>query len=415
MPPKIAYIMSRFPNLSETFILREMTELRQQGWTISVYPLIFQNQPVAHTEVQSWLGQVRKVPLNSPATFKAALTMTAHNLRAWVKVWREALWENRTDANLLIRAIILLPQAAQMACLMQQEGIQHIHAHYATHPALVAWIIQRLTGISYSVTVHAHDIFVRTAMLGPKLREAKFIAAISEYNRNHIAQLTGEWVRPKTHIIHCGIRPTDYVPRPETQQRGETFEILNIGSLQPYKGHPNLVEACAVLRQRGVPFRCRIIGAGEERQNLEMLIARLDLKEHVILLGPQPQETVANLLPTADCYVQPSIITPAGKMEGIPVALMEAMACGVPVIATAISGIPELVRPETTGWLVPPAAPTQLADAIQKIYAAPDQAAQLAKAGRELALAEFDLTQNVARLSTLLTNALAMTGSERLN
>jgi len=403
---KIAYVMSRFPNLSETFILREMSELREQGWDISIYPLIYQNQPVTHSEIQSWLSRVRKVPLGSTPTWGAAWSTTFHRPNQWIRLCLRTLWENRTDLNLLTRAIVLLPQAARMAQLMVQEGIQHIHAHYATHPALVAWIIHRLTGISYSVTVHAHDIFVRTAMLGTKLREAKFVVAISNYNKQHISGLIGDWVEAKTSVIHCGIRPTAYIAQSTPYQSDRVFEILNIGSLQPYKGQAYLIEACALLHQKKIPFRCRIIGAGEERQNLERLIADRNLIDHVLLLGPQDQETVAKLLASTDCYVQPSIVTRSGKMEGIPVALMEALASAIPVVATAISGIPELVLPQQTGWLVPPANALALAEAIECIYTSPLTAHQIAKAGCEMVLREFTLRENVSKLSTLLATAI---------
>jgi glycosyltransferase involved in cell wall biosynthesis len=160
-------------------------------------------------------------------------------------------------------------------------------------------------------------------MLSTKLREASFIAAISEYNREYLADKVGGWVIEKTHIIHCGIIPNDYVPRRsalEMQESGssirrERLEIIHIGSLQPYKGQRFLVEACALLRQNNIPFHCRIIGGGEERQILEKQIAELGLQNEIELLGPQPQESIAHFLPTADCYVQPSIVTPSGKME----------------------------------------------------------------------------------------------------
>jgi len=397
---KIAYIMSRFPHLPETFILREMTELERQGWQIALYPLIRQKQAVVHHEAKPWLSQVRYLPFISIGLLAANLKMFIRRPFRYSMSWIRALWENRTPFEFFIRTLVLLPKAGYAAHLMEKEGITHIHAHYATHPALVAWMIHQLTDISYSITAHAHDIFVEKAMLATKLRDAAFISAISEYNRQYLARTVGPWVPEKTFIVHCGIVPDHY--RQSSQFNGETpFEILTIGSLQPYKGQSYLIQACALLRDWKIPFRCRIIGEGDERLKLEQMITDLNLESHVQLLGAQSQEEVARLLPTAHCYVQPSIITPSGKMEGIPVSLMEALACQLPVVATSISGIPELVRPDETGYLVPPANTAALAEALATVYANPENAARMGQAGRTLVLQEFVITSSVKRLATL--------------
>jgi glycosyltransferase involved in cell wall biosynthesis len=183
------------------------------------------------------------------------------------------------------------------------------------------------------------------------------------------------------------------------------FEIISIGSLQLYKGQRFLVEACDLLRRQGFNFHCRIIGSGELRENLIGLIESRDLNNFVELTGPLPQEAIAEILPQADCYVQPSIITSSGKMEGIPVALMEAMASGLPVVATDISGISELVRPGQTGWLTPPENSQALADAILAIYADRLGAERKAQAARELVINEFNLHRNVKQLSALFQAA----------
>jgi glycosyltransferase involved in cell wall biosynthesis len=393
--------MSRFPHLPETFILREMSSLEHHGWRVALYPLLLQQQPVVHAAARPWLARAQRLPMVSPQVLAANGRAGLRNLRRYSRLWQQVVWGHCSSRYDLLRALVLFPKAVYAARLMQQAGVRHIHAHYATYPALVAWIIHCLTGLSYSVTVHAHDIFVRTTMLTPKLRAAAFIVAISAYNREYLAKLLGAWVRPKTHVIHCGITPQDYQSGQPFPGSGTRFEIISIGSLQPYKGYSYLVQACALLRDRGLPLHCRIIGGGEERRRLERLIAEARLTGVVTLLGPQPQEVVARLLPTAHCYVQPSVVTPAGKMEGIPVALMEALACNLPVVATALSGVPELVRPGETGYLVPPADAPALAEALATVYAQPDAAARLATRGRDLVRQEFTLSTNVARLAAL--------------
>ena len=145
MPGPIAYIMSRFPNLSETFILREMIELENNGWRIALYPLINQQQPVIHAATQPWLARAHRLPYVSRQVLAANARQLARRPRLYASLWWQIVWENRTSLNLLARAVALLPKAVYAAQLMKDEGITHIHAHYATHPALVAWIIHRLT------------------------------------------------------------------------------------------------------------------------------------------------------------------------------------------------------------------------------------------------------------------------------
>jgi glycosyltransferase involved in cell wall biosynthesis len=296
---------------------------------------------------------------------------------------------------------------------MTDQGITHIHAHYATYPAVAAWIIHYLTGISYSVTVHAHDIYVERSMLSTKLRDARFIVAISEFNRDFLVRHVGDWVFDKIRIIHCGIQPEAYQPRAETLRRDGAFHLISVGSLQPYKGYSYLLQACALLKTRGIPVVCSIIGGGEEHEALQSEIIQLDLVDTVSLLGSKRQDEVAALLPEADCYVQPSIVTASGKMEGIPVAIMEAFACGLPVVATALSGVPELVRTGDTGYLVEPANPVALADSLTDVYNNPNKAAQYARAGRMLVLAEFDLNTNVQRLAHCFDECVAVGSSNQ--
>ncbi|RME99650.1 MAG: colanic acid biosynthesis glycosyltransferase WcaL [Chloroflexi bacterium] len=393
--------MSRFPHLPETFILREMNALEELGWQVALYPLVRQEQAVIHAEAQPWLPRVNHIPFMSSAVVGVNARTLRQSPGAYGRLWQQVVRENASSAKFLVRAAALFPKAVAAAEQMVQEGVEHIHAHYATHPALVAWLIHKLTGISYSVTVHAHDIFVRQEMLATKLRDAAFVAAISEYNRAFLSRTVGPWVRAKTHVVHCGIVPELYAPVQHNANPKKQLEIITIGSLQPYKGQSHLIEACALLRDLGIPFRCRIIGGGEERSRLEQTIREMELGQQVELLGPQPQDEVARMLPQADCYVQPSVVTPSGKMEGIPVALMEALACQLPVVATAISGIPELVRPGETGYLVPPADAAALAGALSNVYAHPADAHRLAVAGRQRVLREFSLRPNVEQLAQL--------------
>ena len=404
--PKIAYVMSRFPKLSETFILREMIALEEAGWDIKVYPLILEHTEVMHAEVRPWLDKVVHFSWLSGDVLNSNLREFLRNPILYFMLWCQVLWENLPSPNFLVRAILLFPKTVHMAVDMEKNGITHIHAHYATHPALAAWLICKLKGIPYSITAHAHDIFVNQVMLASKLRDSSFIVTISEFNRRFMIRHVGAWVAEKIYVIHCGIDTRIYSTRARNPVNG-LFRVVCIGSLQPYKGMRYLIEACAILKRRNIPIYCTIIGEGEERPALEALIRRSKLDEIVELTGAKPQNEVAQLLQDANCYAQPSVITPSGKMEGIPVALMEAMSSRLPVVASNISGIPELVRPSETGYLVNPADANSLADALEHVYCHPDEATKIADAGCELVRDEFEIHRNVAQLAGLLSGKLS--------
>jgi colanic acid/amylovoran biosynthesis glycosyltransferase len=398
MHSRLAYVVSRFPHLPETFILREMVELERLGWSISLYPLISQRQTVIHQDAKDWERRARKISFFAPPIGAANIKSFAKDPGLYLRTWFMVLRNNLSEPSMLMRALILYPKAIWMAEQMQKEGVGHIHAHYATHPALAAWIIHQFTGIKYSVTVHAHDIFVHKAMLATKLRDASFVVAISEFNREFIAREVGEWVRPKTHVIHCGVNPDLYHPGVKAAQK--VFKLVSIGSLQLYKGQEILIRACKLLNERGIPYQCDIIGGGDLHKKLQDIITELGLENRVNLLGAKTQEEISELLPQADCYIQPSIITSSGKMEGIPLALMEAMACSLPVVASDLSGIPELVKPGITGYLVPPGNISALADQIAYIFNNPNQAVETAQNGQTFVAQSFNLFTQARKLAS---------------
>jgi glycosyltransferase involved in cell wall biosynthesis len=407
MVGKVAYIMSRFPHLPETFILREMVALEKLGWSIDLFPLILQKQDVIHQQAIPWLDRAHRTPWFSIEILLTNINEFVNRPWLYLSLWKQVLFENFRNLRFLIRAILLFPKAVFIAKIVRDENIVHIHAHYATHPALVAWIVNQLTGITYSITVHAHDIFVDNSMLSTKLRNAVQIVAISEYNKMYLIKILGSWIGDKTTIIHCGVDSNYYSLNNHRSKKNELFEIFSVGSLQPYKGYQYLIQACALLRDRGIQFRCRIVGGGNSYPELSNLINKNDLFGTVKLLGPKKEDDIANMLSEADCYVQPSVVTSSGKMEGIPVALMEAMVSGLPVVASSLSGIPELVKDGETGWLVPPRNAQMLAEAILQVYDNPTECLRRSQAARRLVLEEFELHTNVQKLSRLFYQIVA--------
>lgn len=399
-PRTVAYTMSRFPKLTETFILIEMLELERQGVRIEVFPLIRERAPVQHAEAQAMVERAHYAALLSRPTLEAQIYWLLRRPAAYLRAWWRAVRGNLSSPKFLSRALIVVPKAAYAARRMVELEVDHVHAHYATHPALFAYVVNLLTGIPYSFTVHAHDLYVERPMLGEKVANASFVVAISEFNRRMLIDLYGSTAAERVIVVRCGIDPTLFRPR-ERRNPNELFTIACVGSLAGYKGQRYLIDACARLRDRRIPFRCLLVGEGEDRPHLEAQIRDLGLDQQVILMGALPRHRVSEVVREADVMALPSVVMPNGKMEGIPVALMEAMASEVPVVATSISGIPELVRDGETGLLAPQRDAAALADALERLYADRELGRRLATAGRQLVLQEFNLERSVSQLRVL--------------
>lgn len=393
---KVAYLVSRFPHLPESFVLREIDQLEKEGVEVILCPLLRHEEPVSHPDATRWVERAWYTPfISGRMAADVAATVVARPGRTIATVGRALVGVAGTP-NFLVGTVGVAPKALHLARRLERAGVTHVHAHFATHPAMAAWIVSRVTGIGFSFTAHAHDIYVDRAFLRAKVDAARFVVTISEYNKGLLASYGGA---PKTHVIHCGVDLGRY--RFRARPPASPFTILSVASLQPYKGLRHLIDACALLRDRGQHFCCTIVGGGELHTALSSQIVGLGLGENVSLVGPQPQERVTELLDQADLFVLPSVITPAGKMEGLPVALMEALAMGVPAVATRISGVPELIRDGETGLLVDPGDAVQLAEAIEGTLAEPANAARRVHAGRALVEAEFDLARNVRQLVEL--------------
>lgn len=397
---RVAYLMSRFPKITETFILYEILELERLGMAVEIFPLVREQEQIAHSEAQAL---VERAHYSSPLAGPVLLAQLFWLLRrpfAYGGVWLRALLGNASSPKFLLRALAVVPQAAWFARRMQELGVEHVHAHWATHPALAAYVVQRLTGLPYSFTAHAHDIYVERPMLAEKLRAASFVVTISEYNRRLLAYHYDK-LADKVVVIHCGVDPTVFPPR-QARAVDDTLTVLCVASLQDYKGQRYLIDACAQLKAAGHKLRCLLVGEGDERPALEAQIAQLGLAAEVQLLGHQPRDRVSALMGETDLLVLPSVITRSGKREGIPVALMEALASELPVVATAISGIPELVVHDQTGLLVPERDANALARALLRLLSEPELGLRLGRAGRERVLSEFTLAGNTATLHALL-------------
>lgn len=395
----IAYIMSRFPTVSETFIIREMLELEKQGQSLIIFPLLRARPPVRHVEVETLMSKVHYTPFISFNIILANIHYFRYAPFTYLKVLYTALRGTWGSANLFIGAIGIFPKSVYFARLVERQEIRHVHAHFATHPALAALIISELTGVGFSFTAHGHDVFIHNTMLDVKIKKARFAVTISQFNKEYILKLFPEVSSENIKVVRCGVELERYA-RQLPARRTDRLTIICVASLEAHKGISDLVKACAHLKGTGKVFRCLIVGDGEERIKIEALIRDLKLSDVVCLLGAQPQNKVADFLAEADLFVLPS------HRDALPVALMEAMASGLPVVASRLSGIPELVEDGVNGFLTLPGDEHALADAIAAVFDQPHLRREFGDRGREKVAADFDLSRNVEKLRELFSDVL---------
>lgn len=393
---KVAYIMSRFPKLTETFILFEIEELKALGVQVEIYPLLHEREPVVHRAAEALVPEVNFRPFLSFSILYAQLHFFLRNPVTYFKTLVEILWGTLGSFRYFAGAVVYFPKAVRFAYEMAQKHVDHVHAHFANHPSLVAFVVHRLTGIPYSFTAHGADLQVDQHMLSQKVKAAEYVVSISEYNKELIVAECGEQYREKIHVIHCGIDPNVFTV--QTGRSASPLNIICVASFGEVKGHKYLIKACRILRARGVDFVCSLVGDGPLRREIEALIEEADLQKHIKLLGNQTRHSVAALMSKSDVLALTSVYTRDGRREGIPVAIMEGMASCLPVVASEISGIPELVESGRTGILVRPRDPEAIADALEMLAKDQPLRAAMGKAGREKVVREFNLRRNAEKL-----------------
>lgn len=398
-PRRVAYVMSRFPKITETFVLYEILALERLGHRVEIFPLMRARGPVRHAEAERLVKRARFRAFLSWPVFTAHIYYLFHRPGAYLRTLVEVIRGTWRSTNFFLGALAFFPKAVRFARDVERLEIRHVHAHFANHPALVALIVHRLTGVPFSFTVHAFDLFVDRTMLAKKVEAASFVVAISDYNRRLMTETCGEAAADKIQVIHCGVDPSLFAP--ESRPPGDAFRILCVASLEEMKGHRILIEACRLLREHGLGFHCECIGSGSLESELRRQIASARLERHVTLAGPRPRAEVIRALARADAVALASMPTRAGKQEGIPVALMEAMAAGLPVVATEISGVPELIEDGRTGYLVPPGDAKTLADRLTRLAGNAKLARAMGAAGRARVQREFNQEQSAAELSRL--------------
>lgn len=394
---KVAYVMSRFPRLSETFVLGELLAVEEQGHEVELYPLLREREDVVHPEAEALARRAHYQPFLSLAILRSQVHFLLRDPRAYLGTLADLLRGTWGSRNFFVGALGIFPKVVHAARLMRADGVDHVHCHFSNHPAVAGFVVHRLTGLPYSFTAHGFDLHVDRHMLCEKVAEAAFVVPISEYNRALMIEECGERAEQKAIVIHCGVDTGFFRPR-DSAPVAPPFSLLCVGTLHEVKGQRFLIEACRLLSEDGVELVCTLVGDGPDRARLARAVAASGLEGRVTFAGRRTRADVAGLLGSAHAVVAPSVPTAEGKREGIPVVLMEAMASGVPVVASRISGIPELVEDGVSGLLAPPGDPQGLAAALRLLHDDPGLCERLGRAGREKVEAEFDVQASAAEL-----------------
>lgn len=432
--PRIAYIMSRFPKLTETFVLFEMLAVERHGARVEVFPLLRARNSathpegagvwkkfvelfrrpeataVMHPEAAPFVQRAHFAPVLGWSIVAANLYFAVRSPIRYFTTLGTLIRANLGSMNFLLGGLVLFPKMVYFAREMARLDITHIHAHFANHPAAAAYVIHQLTDIPYSFTAHGADLQVDQHMLCEKVAAAKYVIAISQDNLRLIEQVCGPSAAARVRIVRCGV-DTSVFRHAEDHDAGEThagrrsneLRIVCVGTLYEVKGHRYLIDACRLLRVRQVPFDCQLVGDGPMRDELQRQVERAELGSQVKFLGKRTRQEIADLLQRSDVLAAPSVLTPEGRREGIPVVLMEAMASGLPVVASNLSGIPELVEHERTGLLVAPRDATALADALTRLSADEKLRRHLGSEARRKVMEEFNLDRNAGRLLEYFT------------
>lgn len=397
-PARVGYVLRKFPVLSETFVLGELLALEGEGVPIHVFSLMRPNDPRFHDDLPKLRARVAYVPelANLAKLLRHNRRLAFHAPRRYGRTLLYVLGTGRP--GMLWRFL----QAGYVANEARRLKLSHLHAQFANRPTTVALLASRLTGIPFSFTAHATDIFKRRVSrraLARKTAEARFVVTVSEFNRDFLRDAVPT-ADGKVRVVRNGIDLERFTP--DGVPPWTPLRLLCVARLVEKKGIPVLVEACAQLRDRGVDFRLDIVGKGMLRPAIERLIKEHRLGDLIHLAGPLTQLEVRERYRKAHVFVLPCIVGSDGNRDGLPVSIVEALASGLPVVSTPVTGIPEVLSHERNGLLVPSADAGALADAIGRLAADRALYERLRANARPSVADTFDRRTTIARLRGLL-------------
>jgi len=390
-PLRVGYVVSLFPSYDETFILREIQALSNRGVSLAIFSLRRRKQAVVQEDARAF------VPLTRYSRYLLSLDVIAASWRALTRqpgtvlgvvglvvrgCWRRPLT--------LVKSLAFIPKAARFAEIARAEGLDLLHAHWATYPATATLLMSRLTGIPWGLTCHAHDIFQDPSLLPEKIAEARFVLTCTADNKRYLEELTPLAV-DKVRVVYHGLDVGRFRPVARTGP-DSPLRVLAVGSLLACKGFDILIAALGTLRRRGLEIHATLAGGGPEESKLRDLVTAEGLSDAVRLPGYLTQQDLVPLFQSADVFVLPAVLE---QHWGIPNVLVEALACAVPVVTTALPSLPELVEDGVQGLVSRNQDPAHLAEQVERLARDPDLRRRMGEAGRRRVEERFDLEKNI--------------------
>ncbi|MEW5901669.1 MAG: glycosyltransferase, partial [Acidobacteriota bacterium] len=398
------YVVKMFPRFSETFILNEILELERQGLEVEIFSILPPTEGRFHPRLAKLRAGIRYLPTSGYLEFWNSLRQTRARLQHRKRAYGQALWHALglpTEAGLkyFMRASFIAESSLDLQ-------LNHLHAHFADEPALVAMYASIMTGIPYSFTAHAKDIYhqdVHWSLLRDIAMNSAFLVTVSRANRDYLRKNLPPSAWAKIICLYNGVNLDVFLP-PKARRKDNV--ALSVGRLVEKKGFRYLIEAIGILKRQGFNVDCRIIGDGEEKNALRSLISQLNLGQTVKLLGGLPQDGVLKHMQEAAVFVLPAVIAEDGNRDALPTVLLEALATGLPVISTDVVGIPEILDHGNCGLMVTQRDPEALAQAMVAALRDSRLRQSLSRAGRAKVEKDFDIRRNVFRLRRLLTSSV---------
>jgi colanic acid/amylovoran biosynthesis glycosyltransferase len=399
---KIAFVTQTAPfGTGEAFVLEELVEFNKQNMRIAVFPMR-PGKFVSHSLGHEIVRLTYTMPIFTIGLFWHLITFAVGKPSACLALLGTI--RKSRKFKILIKNLFILPKSLYIADQVRLQGIEHIHAYWGTTSATAAMVASYLTDVPWSMTCYRSDIAENNLLL-QKYHSAAFIRCADEQGRQEIMSICGIVNEGKLHVISSGVRMPEKEYRSDSQKqasRSRRFCIAMPAFFTEKKGHVYLLEAVRLLVDRGYPISCWLVGDGDLRKRINQHISRLQLENNVELMGFLPLEKINAMYHEGliDVVVLPSIESKAGDKEGIPVSLVQAMACCIPVISTVSGGIPELLGKDA-GIMVPPRDPAALADSLERLIKDPALRSQLAESGRKRVIEEFRVENVVGELSSL--------------
>lgn len=400
---RVGYVVKMFPRLSETFILNEILQLEEYGVEVVIFSLKKPNEGRFHPQVSRLKAQVFYLEDLDVKKWSSWLRKEWSVLAPFQdNLWRLLSEALSGDGRIKVDDIWL---AAWVAATSQRLGLSRLHAHFASHPSTMAYYAHRISSIPFSFTAHAKDIYVYTMdehLLRDKLATATPTVTVTHFNRRYLLDQAPDIEPDRIKVLHNGINLEQFWCDKSIQRHPHS--ILAVGRMVIKKGFADLLRACHQLKAHDIPFECTLVGDGPELENLQSLQSELGLEQEVSFVGAKNLDEVMQLMRTATLFCLPCTIAPDNNVDALPTVLLEALACGLPVISTTVSGVPEIIDSDVDGLLVPPDDPTALTDAISHLMLSRELRERFAENGREKAELKFDLRKNVATLMELFQN-----------